>query len=142
MEENGILDPVNEADLFCLHYVFIPRINRSLQAFSRAWQHHPLSTEGNLSPLQLYTRYSVDNPVFEDTIDVATYGIDLDSEQDIDESQVVVPETDIPFSPLGMQTLATQIDPLADSDSYGADLYINAIRVVYDLMQAKDLLED
>lgn len=31
MEESGVLDPLNDADLFCLHYVFVPRINDCLQ---------------------------------------------------------------------------------------------------------------
>lgn len=33
MEAEGILDHLNEVDLYCLHYVFIPRINRSLKTF-------------------------------------------------------------------------------------------------------------
>ena len=36
MEATGILDPVSEVDLFILHCVFLPRINRSLTEFSRA----------------------------------------------------------------------------------------------------------
>ena len=39
---------------FCLHYVFLPRINHSLSVFKDAWNCHPLSTERNLSPLQLW----------------------------------------------------------------------------------------
>ena len=33
MEAEGILDHLNEVDLYCLHYVFIPRINDSLKSF-------------------------------------------------------------------------------------------------------------
>ena len=55
LETEGALDPINEVDIFCLHYIFIPRINKSLADFQGSWNHHPLSTEGNLSPLQLYT---------------------------------------------------------------------------------------
>ncbi len=33
MEEQGILDPLNKAHLFCLHFVFITRIQRSLKEF-------------------------------------------------------------------------------------------------------------
>ena len=36
LEALGILDPVNENDLFVLYCIFLPRINRSLTAFSRA----------------------------------------------------------------------------------------------------------
>lgn len=40
----------NEAHIFCLHYNFIPRINRSLAAFKDAWNFHPMC---GLSPNQL-----------------------------------------------------------------------------------------
>ncbi len=54
MEDIGLLDINNEICLFTLHYVFIPRINHSLQQLLEAWNNHPLSTERNLSPLQLW----------------------------------------------------------------------------------------
>lgn len=54
MEAEGILDPSNATDIFCLHYVFLPRINRTLLQFIAAHNHHPVSTEGNKSPSQLF----------------------------------------------------------------------------------------
>ena len=54
-EDKGILDSTNPADLFCLHYVYIPRINACLTSFRNAWNHHGLSSEHNQSPLQLFT---------------------------------------------------------------------------------------
>ena len=36
MENQGILDPVSERDLYALHYVFLPHINLSLSKFKRA----------------------------------------------------------------------------------------------------------
>ena len=54
MEENGLLDIDDEVQLFCLQYIFLPRINESLQQFMTMWNHHPLGTESNLSPLQLW----------------------------------------------------------------------------------------
>lgn len=27
LETDGILDPLNDVDLYCLHYIFLPRIN-------------------------------------------------------------------------------------------------------------------
>ncbi len=55
MEDQQILDIDNENHLFCLSYVFWARINSSLDRFTRAWNHHPLSSEGSLSPNQLWT---------------------------------------------------------------------------------------
>ena len=54
LEAEKMLDPLNEVDLFCLHYVFIPHINKHLMDFQGSWNSHPLSTEGNMSPLQLF----------------------------------------------------------------------------------------
>ena len=36
LEESGALDPNNDADIFCVHFVFLPRINSYLKAFSTA----------------------------------------------------------------------------------------------------------
>ena len=42
MEATGVLDPDNEVDLYVLHCVFMPRINKSLGEFTRAWNMHPV----------------------------------------------------------------------------------------------------
>ena len=55
MESQGTLDPVSERDLFALHYVFLPRINKSLCAFQEGWNHHGIRTEHNKTPNQLFT---------------------------------------------------------------------------------------
>ena len=50
------MDANNEQDLFCLHYVFLPRNNNSLNLFHSAWNNHRMRMEGNKSPNQLYTQ--------------------------------------------------------------------------------------
>jgi hypothetical protein len=47
LEREGILDRDNDTDLFCLHYVFLPRIIRALQEFRQAHNNHALRTERN-----------------------------------------------------------------------------------------------
>ncbi len=54
MEDSGILDVNNDLHLFCIHYVFLPRINKSLSTFVAGWNNHPLSSVSNLSPIQLW----------------------------------------------------------------------------------------
>lgn len=54
MESDGILDPDNEHNIFCLHVVFQPVINDMLSKFSSAWINHKMRTTSNKSPLQLY----------------------------------------------------------------------------------------
>ena len=54
MEDNGLLNPGSNEDLFCLHTVFLPEIQSHLDSFSSGWCHHHLRTEHNRSPLQLW----------------------------------------------------------------------------------------
>ena len=97
LEAQNILNAENESDLFCLHYVFIPRINASLEGFRRAWNYHPLSTEGNSSPIQLYTSGSLRSDLFDEDIDLALFGHDPEAPtpDENEESPVAVPSTDI-----------------------------------------------
>ena len=54
LEDQGLLDPGNPRDLFCLHFVFLPRLNRALEMFISSYNHHPMRTAGNRSPYQLW----------------------------------------------------------------------------------------
>lgn len=54
LEREGTLDPTNEVDLYYLHHVFLPHINKSLSEFQESWNNHTLSTEGNKTPYQLF----------------------------------------------------------------------------------------
>ncbi len=115
LEENGSLNPSNEVDLYALHFTFIPRVNESLANFVLAWNNHPLSTENNLSPLQIYTAYLIGSALFEEDVDPATYGtedISLGADSD-EEDQVQVPNIIIPLTEL------RENDPLANSQDHG-----------------------
>ena len=59
LEFGGLLDSSNEIHMFCLHYVYIPRINRHLRAWADGWDRHPLSSEANRTPVQLWIAGSV-----------------------------------------------------------------------------------
>ena len=54
LEGDGKLNALNEVDMFCLHSVFLPRINDSLDSFTESWNNHALSTSNNLTPNQLF----------------------------------------------------------------------------------------
>ena len=56
LESDNLLDPDNEVHLWCLHYVYLPMINRNLTNWKNAWSHHPVRTEKNLSPIQIWIR--------------------------------------------------------------------------------------
>ena len=46
----------NEIHLYCLHYIFLTRINHALNMFVDGWNNHPLSSEHNMTPVQLWVR--------------------------------------------------------------------------------------
>ncbi|KAF4115037.1 uncharacterized protein LOC131538154 isoform X2 [Onychostoma macrolepis] len=54
LEEDGLLDLSSSVLLFCCHHVFIPRLQSQLDLFRDGWDNHPLSTERNLTPNQLW----------------------------------------------------------------------------------------
>ena len=54
LEEIGALDPDNEVDIICLHYVMVSRINTHLDLFRQTWDNHPLTSERNKTPEQLW----------------------------------------------------------------------------------------
>ena len=51
-----MLNPNDDIHLWCLHYTFLPLINRHLTNWKNAWIHHPLRTERNSTPMQLWIR--------------------------------------------------------------------------------------
>lgn len=65
LEEEGLIDLYNAVHLFCVSYVFIPRIHTDLQHFIEMWNCHPLRTERNLSPNQLWNIGMLQAPVSE-----------------------------------------------------------------------------
>lgn len=54
MEDSQILDSSNDVHLFCLHCIYIPRINQHLLEWKQAWTLHPLRSEHKQSPYQLW----------------------------------------------------------------------------------------
>lgn len=54
MEDHNILCLQNDIHLYCLHYVFIPRLQRDLTDWTRAHNNHPLRTEHHRTLLQLW----------------------------------------------------------------------------------------
>ena len=61
LEDVGYLDPSSDIDMFCLHYVFIPRINQHLELWADGWIRHNLSSARGNTPMQLYIRGLLEN---------------------------------------------------------------------------------
>ena len=117
LEDLGVLDIENSTDRFCLHYVYIPRINADLESFRLGWNSHALSTEGNRTPLQLFIAYSHGNSLFnnDDDVDLQKYGTDEDDVSDEDLEAVEVPLTLSPLSIEESQVLQASVEPLRTS---------------------------
>ena len=145
LEEEGHLNPSNKTDLFCLHYVFLPRINRALEEFRMGWNFHSLRTESNLSPYQMWIsgviadRFSTFTGV-RDILDSEVhefYGVDPcgpGCPLDDDIVEVTVEEIDAPLAAEEMERLRGNVDPLAQSTDYGIDLFIRTACFVAELI--------
>ena len=59
LEQNDFLSPISSTDLFALHYIFLPRINQSLEEFVGAWNNYAIRTEDGQTPNQLFTAGSL-----------------------------------------------------------------------------------
>jgi len=77
LEDAELLDPNNIVDLCALHTVFLPRIQNHLDCFREAWCRHPLHTEHNRTPHQLWI-LGMQRACLEDPTDRVVQGI-LDS---------------------------------------------------------------
>lgn len=124
MESNGILDPDSEVDLVALELVYTPRINRNLQEFVNQWNNHPLSSQSNQSPLQLFTHCARDfGPRQIEENDDAFDGVDDDGPvADLQtNNHVVVPDLNIQIDN-GM--VIEDLNILADDGSHGIDTYL------------------
>ena len=99
MEDDGILDPLNDVHLFCLHLVYIPRINHALREFVNQYNDHPIRTAHNHTPRQLFVLGTHITPIEAETVgDVLIpddhYGVDEDGpvpEVQVDNGVIVVP---------------------------------------------------
>ena len=137
LENEGVLDVDNEVDLFCLHHVYLPRIQESLQNFKQGWNHHALSTECGWSPMQLFTAYSLGNPLFDEAhVDEQSYGVDPnDDVEDDSQREVSVPQTPSPLPDENLAILRSRINPQQNSNDYGVGLYVDTIKLVFDLLE-------
>ena len=54
LENHGVLDVDNEKQMYVLHMVYLPRLNRELKEWQDVWNNHFLREMKNRSPLQLW----------------------------------------------------------------------------------------
>jgi hypothetical protein len=126
-------------DLFCLHYVYLPRINAALAIFAEEWNNHSLRTEQNATPKQLFyggmIEHGIQSSSTEGDININTeYGVDWDGpvaegeEEDEDgynseQRQVIVLPPNCPLSLQEFHHLQSLIDPLTEDNMYGINVF-------------------
>lgn len=99
MENEGILDSTDELHTFCLHYIYLPRVQRSAAEFHNQWNNHGLSTQGGKTPLQLWQRgvlynAGTDNLAIEDIFAAnETFRVNEDVPLQLENENIVVPTT-------------------------------------------------
>ena len=106
----------NDADLFSLHYVYIPRINRTIDEFKSAFNNHSISSEGNRTPVQLFT---LDRHLL-----LLNYPESAAEERTVD--SVSTPLAHYSFCPLNqqdLQELVVTVNPLENDGNKGKTLY-------------------
>ena len=72
LENLVLLDPSSELDLFSLHYVFVPKIQKHLNIWKDGWVNHKLLSEAQYTPLQLFISRMLDddyqNDIFQENV--------------------------------------------------------------------------
>ncbi|PKB99427.1 hypothetical protein RhiirA5_288468 [Rhizophagus irregularis] len=146
LEREYGLDPNNNTHLWCLHYVYVPIINRALTIFKNQWNEHPISTEHNQSPKQLFFSGMILRGVrgiteeiplasSEIMINENEYGIDWDGPfSNINDENLEFSNIPCPLSNEQYNELQNTVLPLGQSNNYGIDNYLHALAVVQFLL--------
>ncbi|KAK0153675.1 hypothetical protein N1851_004538 [Merluccius polli] len=134
MESVGILDSLNELNLFCLHYIFMPRIERAAIEFINQWNHHGLSTQGGQTPLQLWHTGIINNIGLGNTAVDAIFANNFygeDEEGPLPELQtnnnVVTPDINVTINETTGHAIQHNFDPLQNDGNYGIDLFCSLL---------------
>ena len=145
LEDRGVLDPLNELHFFALHFTYIPRINKCLEEFKNQWENHPLSSEGNRSPLQLFTSGMLENEqssyagvasIF-DSDSAHEYGFDPSGPfpaEEVQDYQVVVPRINVQISSQQIADLESQCNPLQEEDRSGETTYLHCLNILVSMI--------
>ena len=137
LEDKHGMDINNNIYLFCLHSVFLPRINQTLLQWKTSWNNHRIRTASNQTPLQMYVKGMIESGFrgFEDeNVDPNEYGIDWQgptpNEED-DNSTVVVNDVCNVLTQNQLNILRTTVNPLElDEEGHGVNVYKKTVDVV------------
>ena len=145
LEKYEILSLENDVHMFALHFVYLPRLQEDLRTWQRSHNHHPVRTENNRTPLQLYhesfiqhaeTHYSsIQNALYMDSASRQEQVRVFREENDFPEpSDIKIQLTRVP-SPLSdpqLSELRTTINVTRQSECNGIDIYEDVLNFIKD----------
>lgn len=147
LEDSGLLCITNTVHLFVLHFVFLPRIQRSLVTWTNSWNHHRLSTEHNQTPLQLWIggilsggpstgiQSVLQNHAVQLTGSLLhDYGVAWNLADPTDVNIVVVPDVYVPLNAEELHQLQTDFNVLEDISSNGLNIYVAVLQRVISIL--------
>lgn len=137
MEQTGVLDIENPIHVYALQYVFLSRINHALSEWMNAFNNHPLSSECNWSPNQLWLNgmLNADNPLANSETspqdlaisDSNNYGVDHDGPVPFEQSDNCVVVNPVELANINNDELFSfleqSINPQQESGSFGIEIY-------------------
>nr|XP_018913530.1 PREDICTED: uncharacterized protein LOC109041600 [Bemisia tabaci] len=127
LESIELLDEHSEFDLFCLSYVFLPRIQNEMNNFAQIWNNHSMSTMQGRTPLQTWTLNMMNQShhVLEAPNDPDLVNNHHDNLDDNDENSIIVPRFSDELIEIVLPHLLEVLpDPLADDHNHGINNYI------------------
>jgi hypothetical protein len=136
LEASGSLNVDSNWQLWALHFVFLPRVQRGIDNFVQQFNCHLVRTAGHMSPRSLFYSNIMLQPLDDENailLDLQNYGIDEDGPTVVDPDQpyVHVPEVACPLDTANLQALTAQINPLTDDGYYGNNLYLQVLDFIH-----------
>lgn len=147
MEEHFLLNPVDDIDIYCLHRVFLPKINYALSAFGNAWNNHRLSTEGGKTPNQLFISgmlrshsSAANREYFDDEVEPLTYGIEEpETEEEISHDNNVTLSDCLEVSTACLDELNATV-PISEENSSNVSICIAEYQLCRQIVQRHILI--
>jgi hypothetical protein len=148
LEQSNVFICTDEIHLYCLHLVYLPLINQALTEFAQQWNDHPVSTECNYTPRQMWVQGMLQlrhsnltavQSVIGDAehINPDEYGVDEEGPVPVLESEgsVVVPQIALHMSDNDLETLQ-ETDAAVPSENNGIICYIVALSTIARILEA------
>ena len=146
LESRQAFDPNDEIHLYALHFVFLPLINAALSELRQQWNNHPVTSESNYSPRQLWTQgmlhlrnshlSAVRDVVEGEHVNVEEFGIEEEGPVPIVQRNqaVTIPESPIHLSDAEELRLRQEMSAVS-LDENGIMSYLIALAVLLRLAQ-------